>query len=295
MTNRNLFRKHTGRPVLAHHKGRATKSYKEAKNVKLSSILHEPSTGTWNGCCGENSSHQDSSTVLVAKRPINETHKNSSSNWTYVRSPHLLLAKSKRKTDFWQERSDGEPNEKGGEEAKPREVEGAHVGALKGSELDFGCLVVLVGIDINVISLIFLDYGLRSSWNSDITTRSKNMRMAKGDEATCRTKSILVYLAGRETDHDKCYWFWWVVRVILAYWLTLRVLTIDSEYLQLRNMRCIVQVECVGSGFDVIDITTYGDNASRTQPVVDRGCVLVVGWFRMGRGFCFCDKSGRQK
>jgi len=75
----------------------------------------------------------------------------------------LLLGKSKRTSDFGQERGDGEPNEKRGEEAKPREVEGAHVGALKGRELDFGCLVILVGIDINVISLIFLDYGLRSS------------------------------------------------------------------------------------------------------------------------------------
>jgi len=77
----------------------------------------------------------------------------------------LLLAESKRQTDFWHERGNGEPNEEGGKEAKPREVERAHVGALNGRELDFGGHVILVGINIDVISLIFLYFGL-AGWKT---------------------------------------------------------------------------------------------------------------------------------
>ena len=75
----------------------------------------------------------------------------------------MLLAEAKRQTDFRQERGDGEPNEEGGKEAHPREVERAHVGSLKGRELDFSGLVILVGINIYVICLEFLNFGLGSS------------------------------------------------------------------------------------------------------------------------------------
>ena len=75
----------------------------------------------------------------------------------------MLLAEAKSQTDFWQERGDREPDEEGGKEAKPREVEGTHVGSLEGRELDFSGLVILVGINIDVISLIFLYFGLWSS------------------------------------------------------------------------------------------------------------------------------------
>lgn len=75
----------------------------------------------------------------------------------------MLLAEAKRQTDFWQERGDGEPNEEGGKETHPREMEGAHVGSLKGHELDFSGLVILIGINIDVVGLIFLYFGLWSS------------------------------------------------------------------------------------------------------------------------------------
>ena len=73
----------------------------------------------------------------------------------------MLLSKSQRGLNFGKEGGDGEPDEEGSEEAHPGAVEGAHVRTLEGEELDFGRLVILVGIDIDVVRGVLLYFSLR--------------------------------------------------------------------------------------------------------------------------------------
>ena len=72
----------------------------------------------------------------------------------------MLLRNSQRCLNLGEEWGDGEPDEEGGEESHPRAVKGAHVWAFEGEELDFGGLVILVGVDVNVVSVVLFDLGL---------------------------------------------------------------------------------------------------------------------------------------
>ena len=158
-TYSNFLGEHARGPVLAHDKGRSTESNKETKNVKLASRLDQTSHSTRDGSKTENNSHQNSGTILVAKRSIHETHEDGSGNRANVRSPNLLFRKTKCYLDLRKKRGDGEPNEECSEETHPREVEGTHVGSLEGKELDFFGLIILIGIDLNVVSVVFLPFG----------------------------------------------------------------------------------------------------------------------------------------
>ena len=72
----------------------------------------------------------------------------------------MLLRNSQCGLNLGEERGDGEPDEEGSEESHPGAVEGAHVGTGEAEELDFGGLVVLVGIDLEVVGLVLLYFGL---------------------------------------------------------------------------------------------------------------------------------------
>lgn len=70
-----------------------------------------------------------------------------------------MLVKIESYGNLGHDGSDGEPDEEGGEEAHPREVEGTHVRSFEGQKFDFGGLVILVGIDINKVLVVFLPFG----------------------------------------------------------------------------------------------------------------------------------------
>ena len=70
-----------------------------------------------------------------------------------------MLGETKSEFDLGHERCNCEPDEEGSEEAHPREVEGTHVRSLEGEHLDFGSLVILVGINSDMVSIVFLPFG----------------------------------------------------------------------------------------------------------------------------------------
>ena len=71
-----------------------------------------------------------------------------------------MLGEAKIGLDFSQERGNGEPNEESNEETPPRHVECTHVRASKRTKLDGGGLVVLVGVNIDIVLVVLLPLGL---------------------------------------------------------------------------------------------------------------------------------------
>lgn len=148
---------------MTHDKGRSTETNEETKDAKLSGALNQTSHCTGNRSRSENNSHQNSCSVFIAKRTIHKAHEDGTSHRANVGSPNLLLGKVKCDLDFGQKWSNGKPDEEGSEETHPTEVEGPHVRSLEGEELDFLSLVILAGIDLDVVCIIFLPFGGFSS------------------------------------------------------------------------------------------------------------------------------------
>jgi hypothetical protein len=65
-------------------------------------------------------------------------------------------------TNFREKRSNSKPDEEGNKETPPGEMESTHVGALKGAELDFSGLVILVRVYIQLIGLVLLPLSLNT-------------------------------------------------------------------------------------------------------------------------------------
>jgi hypothetical protein len=76
---------------------------------------------------------------------------------------HQRTRRSRYITDLIKKRSDGEPDEKGDEEAQPRKVEGYHVGTRKVAKLDLSGFIILIGIDIKGVLLELLLFALHPS------------------------------------------------------------------------------------------------------------------------------------
>ena len=133
---------------------------KEYHIVKLTSTVNKSGACARNTSSHEKHTHQQPSPVLVAHGPINKTHENGSGHGANVGSPDVLLGHAQRGLDFGKKGRNGEPDEEGREESHPGAVEGAHVGTFEAEELDFGGLVILIGVDLEVVGLVLLDFGL---------------------------------------------------------------------------------------------------------------------------------------
>mmetsp|Transcript_49771 Transcript_49771/g.105830 ORF Transcript_49771/g.105830 Transcript_49771/m.105830 type:complete len:524 (+) Transcript_49771:444-2015(+) len=155
----DLFGEHAGGPELAADESGPAESDEEAKAGERRGAVDEAGAGAGNGARHQENSHQNTSAVLVAHGTVDESHEHGAGDGADVGRPDLLLRDLQRVLDLGEEGRDGEPDEEGREESHPRAVEGAHVRALEGEELDFGGLVILVGVDVDVVRVVLFDLG----------------------------------------------------------------------------------------------------------------------------------------
>ena len=160
----DLLGEHAARPVLAHDEGSTGNSNEQTEDSKSFGRVDKSSAGGGDARNAQNDAEEDTGTVLVAGGSKNETHEDGSSDTDDGGRPDLLLGQAKRVLDLRKERSDGEPDEEGNEEAPPRAVEGTHVRAREVAQLDLGGLVILVGIDVQDVRLVLLDLLGLSIW-----------------------------------------------------------------------------------------------------------------------------------
>ena len=86
-----------------------------------------------------------------------------------MRCPELRLREAEGSLDFWQERGNGEPDEEGNEKGKPSAVESSHVRAFEAEHLDFSGLVILVGVNTDIVGIVLLPLlRLREEWGETI-------------------------------------------------------------------------------------------------------------------------------
>ena len=143
---------------MAHNEGGSSKSNKETNHGQGGGTVHDTSECAGNRGEGEDESHGNTGSILITKRSVDETKEDSSGDRANVRSPNILLGNAKGFLHLGQKRSDGEPNKESDEEAEPGAVEGTHVRAGEGEELDFRGFVILVGIDSEVVGRVLLDF-----------------------------------------------------------------------------------------------------------------------------------------
>ena len=150
---------------MTHNEGRSSQSDEETESSKGSCTVDKTSQSTRDGGGGKDETHWDTRTILITNRPVYKAHEDSSSDRADVGCPDLLLVKVESFLNLRHKRSDGEPDEESGEKAKPGAVEGTHVWAGEVAKLDFSGLVILVGVDIECVCLILLDFGLKCCIN----------------------------------------------------------------------------------------------------------------------------------
>jgi len=152
----NFLGEHARSPVLAHDKRSSGDSNEKTQGSKSTGTVDSTRAGSRNGGQAQNDGHERARTKLVAKGTEKKAHKDGTSNTDDGRGPNLLLGKAESGTDLREERRNGEPDEKGDEETPPGAVEGSHVGSREVAELDFGRLVILVGIDSDRVRAVLL-------------------------------------------------------------------------------------------------------------------------------------------
>ena len=150
----DLLGEHTARPVLAHDEGTSGNTNEQTKDGKASGTVDETSERRRDGRSAEDDGEEDAGSELVAGGSEEETHEDGSGDADNRRSPDLLLGQVEGRPDLREKRSDGEPDEEGDEETPPRAVEGTHVWAGEVAQLDLAGLVILVGVDLQGVSLI---------------------------------------------------------------------------------------------------------------------------------------------
>ena len=156
----NFLAEHTRRPVLTHDKGSSSGTNEKTKDGKTIGRVDKTGAGGRDGGSAQDGGHRNAGSPLIAGRSKDETHEDGSSDSGNGGSPDFLLGEAKIGLDFSQERGNGEPNEESNEETPPRHVECTHVRASKRTKLDGGGLVVLVGVNIDIVLVVLLPLGL---------------------------------------------------------------------------------------------------------------------------------------
>jgi hypothetical protein len=148
---------------LAHNEGTSCSTNEQTKDGKTGGTLDKTRAGGRDRGEAKDTREKNTRSDLVAEGTKKESHKDGSTNTDNRRSPDFFLGQTKRIADLTKKRSDGEPDEKGDEEAQPRKVEGSHVGTRKVAKLDLSGSVILIGIDLKGVLLVLLPFGLQSS------------------------------------------------------------------------------------------------------------------------------------
>ncbi len=152
-----LLSEHRCSPVLAHDESGSSKTNEETGDGKRSGTVDKTDEGTGDRSSHEYTSHQNTGSELITKGSKNKTHDDGSGNGANVGGPDILLADVERNLYLGKKRGDGEPNEESNEESPPRAMESTHVGSGEVAKLDFGCLIILVGVNLTDVSLVFLE------------------------------------------------------------------------------------------------------------------------------------------
>jgi hypothetical protein len=130
-SSNDISGEHAAGPVLPHDEASACNTDEETNNSESIGGFDETCAGCGDGGDTEHDHEENTGSVLVAHGSQNETHHDGTSDTNDRRSPDILLGDPESVFTLGKERSDGEPDEKGNEEASPRAVEGAHVWTAK--------------------------------------------------------------------------------------------------------------------------------------------------------------------
>ena len=145
---------------MTHNESRSSETNEETKSNQSICALYGSSKCGRNGSEAKDSSEKNPRSEFVTQGSKSKTQKNGSSYTTDTGRPNLELSQCKSLTDFWKKGGGCEPDEESNEEAEPRAVEGTHVWAGEVAKLDFSSFVILVGVDIELICLVLLPFGL---------------------------------------------------------------------------------------------------------------------------------------
>ena len=144
----------------------------QTKDDETGRGVDQTGTGGGDGCHTKDDCEQNTGSDLGTERTKDETHDDGTSDSDDVGCPNLFLGQAESVADFGQKRSDGEPDEECDEESPPGAVECSHVWTCKVAQLDFGGLVILVGIDVDGVLRVLFPFSLLKK----ITLARKRLR-----------------------------------------------------------------------------------------------------------------------